>query len=193
MIVQSKDPGLSGQTTTALAGCARSPAIRLVSENDAPAAPPQTNEFAGSERRLIIRLEDYWLSLRRCAQGPFFEDFHPLRNPVPWQNCLIAHLDGENAEPAFDHVGASVVALLKPDRTNLPDREWLIDAVTLHLGKMNDALVTARPVKREGSFERPRGDVALYRSLLLPFVDLRRTPTYVLGAVTYRLQDSMAA
>src|SRR5260370_23861389 len=136
MIARPNDRDLSPHTNTTLEACARARAIRLVSDNDAPSTKLSTSEFAGSEHRLIIRLEDYWLSLRRCAQGPFFEDFRPLRNPVPWQNCFIAYLHGEDAEPVFDHVGASIIVLLKPDRTNLPDREWLIDAVTLRFGTM---------------------------------------------------------
>jgi hypothetical protein len=195
MIAQSNDRDLSRLTGTTLKARvqARARAIRLVSENESSSTKPPTNEFAGSERRLIIRLEDYWLSLRRCVQGTFFEDFRPLRNPVPWQSCFIAYLHGEDAEPVFDHVGASIIVLLRPDRTNLPDREWLIDAVTLRFGKMTEALMTCRPVKREGCFDGPNGIVVLYRSLLLPFVDSKRAPKYVMGAMTYRLQASRAA
>jgi hypothetical protein len=37
-------------------------------------------------------------------------------------------------------------------------------------------------------FDR-RDDSLVYRSLLLPFVDLQQRPVYVLGAVTYARQD----
>jgi len=166
--------------------------VKLVSENHAPLAALQSNEFAGSERRRIIRLEDYWLSLRRCAQGPFFEDFRPSRNPVPWGNCFIACFSGLGSEPTFDHVGRSIIVLFKPDRTNLPDREWLMDTIALRFGEMSDALMAFRPVRRDDSFDRSDGIVALYRSILLPFVDSKRKPTYVIGAVTCLLRGSSA-
>jgi len=167
--------------------------VKLVSENHAPLAALQSNEFAGSDRRRIIRLEDYWLSLRRCAQGPLIDDFQPARNPVPWRNCFIAYISGRGAEPIFDHVGDSIIVLFKPDRTNLPDWEWLVDIVAVRFGDMGEMLESFRPMKREGSFERPNGIVALYRSVLLPFVDDKREPRYVLGAVTYLLREAPAA
>ena len=148
--------------------------------------------YVGAERRLSIRLEGYWRSLRRCARGPFFQDFWPSRNPIPWTNCFLAYVSGPGVEPVFDHIGGSIIAVFKPDRTNLPDREWLSDTTASHFGGLADALTTATPVRRDGRFERRDGIVALYRSVLLPFVDLKREPTYVLGAVTYRLQAPSA-
>jgi len=152
-----------------------------------------TSAYAGAERRLSIRLEGYWRSLRRCARGPFFEDFWPSRSPVPWTNCFLAYVRDRDAEPIFDHVGSSIIALFKPDRTNLPDEEWLRDAIASHLGSLTDALAAAMPIRNQGRLERQHDIAALYRSVLLPFVDLMRQPAYVLGAVTYRLQDPSAA
>jgi hypothetical protein len=149
--------------------------------------------YADRERRLMIRLEDYWLSLRRCERGPFLEDFRIARNPVPWTNCFVAYASGRGAEPIFDHIGGSIIDLFKPERSNLPDREWLMDAIAARFGDMSDALTTVGPVRRDGRFDRPNGSAALYRSVLLPFVDVNREPTYVIGALTYRLEDSLAA
>ena len=170
-------------------------AVGFVAQDKASLASLQTNAFAGAERRLTIRLEDYWLSLRRYPQGkgPFIDDFQPDRNPVPWRNCFIAYISGRGAEPIFDYVGASIILLFKPDRTNLPDWEWLVDIVAVRFGDMGEMLESFRPTKREGSFERSNGIVALYRSILLPFVDDKREPRYVLGAVSYLLGDAVAA
>jgi len=156
----------------------------------ASAVPLSTSECASTDRRRTIRLENYWLSLRHCDQGRFLMDFQPTRNPVSWHNCFLAYFHRFDAEPVFDHIGASIIVLFKPDRTNIPDQEWLIDAIALHCGNMSAALTSATPVRREGQLNRPNGIVAFYRSLLLPFIDAKQSPAYVMGAVTYCLRDS---
>jgi len=187
MIVQSSRHSLSsGISTKATASQERS-AIKLIVENDAPSATSSYKLFADSERRLLIRLENYWRSLRQSEYGPFFEDFWPSRNPVPWKNCFIAYAHQPGAEFAFDHIGGSITALFKPDRTNLPDEEWLLDTIRSRFGEFSNVLKTARPARGEGRFYRSEGIVVLYRSMLLPFVDAKRVPAYVIGAMTYRL------
>jgi hypothetical protein len=188
MIVQSNGNGVYSDINMPTKACQERNDIKLISENNAPSAGLSQKEFAGSERRLLVRLEDYWMSLRQSPFGPFFEDFRPSRNPVPWKNCFIAYVGGQHVELTFDHVGGSIIALFKPDRTNLPDREWLLDTIASRFGDICNVLKTARPEKREGQFCRPEGIVTPYRSVLLPFVDGRRTPAYVIGAMTYRLQ-----
>ena len=190
MIAQFHSPYRRGDG--ALEPRPRTSAVTLVFDNNTPSTL-HVAKFADSERRLTIRLEDYWLSLRWCAQGAFFEDFRPTRNPVPWENCFLACFDELEADPIFDHVGASIIVLLKPDRTNLPDTEWLKDTIASRFGNMRDALVTAKSIRQEGRLDRPGGIVALYRSLLLPFVDGKRVPRYVIGAVTYCLRSEVAS
>jgi hypothetical protein len=187
MIVQVSRHSFASEISTTKKASQERANVKLIFENDAPSATLPQKEFAGSERRLLIRLEDYWQSLRQSSCGPFFEDFQPSRNPVPWENCFIAYVSGQGAELAFDHIGASIIALFKPDRTNLPDREWLLDTITSWFGEIGNVLETARPARGEGRFYRPKGLVALYRSVLLPFVDAKREPAYVIGATTYRL------
>jgi hypothetical protein len=189
MILQSSGQSLcSGISTTQKLFQERS-AVKLIVENDAPSATLSEKQFADSERRLLIRLENYWRSLRQSARGPFFEDFWPSRNPVPWKNCFIAYVGGAGAELAFDHIGGSVAALFKPDRTNLPDIEWLLDTITSRFGEIGNVFKTAQPARGEGRFCRPEGTVVLYRSMLLPFVDAKREPAYMVGAITYRLDQ----
>jgi hypothetical protein len=192
MNVQSSGHSLPSDIGTTQKACQARSGIKLIFENDAPSVALSQKEFAGSERRLLIRLEDYWLSLRQSSRGPFLEDFRPWRNPVPWRNCFIAYVSEHGAELTFDHVGGSIIALFKPDRTNLPDREWLLDTIVSRFGEISNVLETARPARREGRICRPEGIAALYRSVLLPFVDGKRTPAYVIGAMTYRL-DTLAA
>jgi len=179
MIAQSSRQSLSSSANPTTGSFQDRGPITLIVEND-------------SERRLLLRLENYWRSLRQSACGPFFEDFWPARNPVPWTDCFIACVGGPGADPAFDHIGGSITALFKPDGTNLPDREWLSETIPSRFGEMSNVLKTSRPARGEGRFCRPDGVVVLYRSILLPFVDAKREPAYMIGAVTYRV-DPMPA
>jgi len=153
----------------------------------APDTVPSPAPAFGLERRLTVRLENYWRALRWSERGPFFQDFHPERNPVPWSNTFLAHLSGVPGEIRFEHVGEAIVALFKPRGTNLPHQEWLLQAIARHCGDMGGTLGHAAPTRREGSFTRHDGAEVKYRSLLLPFVDANREPRYRVGAVTYRL------
>lgn len=192
MIVQSSRQSLSSGISKTQKPSQDCSAIKLTVENDAPARLSQ-KQFDDPERRLLIRLENYWRSLRRSACGPFFEDFWPSRSPVPLTNCFIAYVGGPGAQLAFDHIGGSIIALFELDRTNLPDREWLLDAIPSRFGDISNVLKTVSPARGEGRFNRPGGIVVLYRSILLPFVDAKREPAYMIGAMTYRLDPMPAA
>ena len=161
----------------------------LIPHDGDPTVAPLEGRFEGVERRLTVRLENYWLSLRWSPRGPFFQDFHPARNPVPWTNVFIAHVPTSPKEISFDHVGTAIISLFKPDRTNLRSEDWLPDTIASRFGNMRVALDLARLSRREDRFDRTNGDTVLYRSLLLPFVDCDRVPTYVVGAVTYRVEQ----
>lgn len=148
--------------------------------------------FDGPEQRATIRLENYWLSLRRSSRGPFFSDFRPARNPVPWKNCLLACGAGRDAEITFDHLGAAIVALFETDGSGPPETARLAAAIASRFGDTLAVLENGRPARRDGSVPRPDGTLIPYRSVLLPFVGADQRPLCVLGAVTYRLQPIAA-
>ncbi len=156
----------------------------------APVAPAasalaERRSYDGLERRATQRLEHYWLSLRWAERGPFFQDFQPGRNPVPWENCLLATI-AENGALAFDHVGRTIIALF--GRGPSVAAPTLAEIAAERFGDFREALSSGRPLHREDEVVRADGTGVLYRSVLLPFVDLRRRPTYVLAAVSYRLE-----
>jgi len=161
-------------------------ARRRGSETTQPASADAANPAL--ERRRTVRLENYWLSLRWSAQGPYFQDFRPERSPIPWSQLFLAHCGGTSEQIEFEHVGSDVVAVFQPTGTNLPEREWLLDAIRTHCGDIDATLRNASPARGEGSFTRPDGVTVHYRSLLLPFVDSERKPRYLLGALTYRTE-----
>jgi len=144
------------------------------------------------ERRRTIRLVNYWLSLRWSGRGPFFRDFQPELNRVPWADSFLAYLGGKPEEISFEYVGDGIAPIFRPKGTNLPERDWLLEAIATRCGDIKGTLDCGRPAHRDGSFVLSDGSLVQYRSVLLPFVDEEHAPRYLLGAVTYRLQRPQA-
>src|SRR5690242_10678077 len=119
------------------------------------------------------------MSLRHSENGPFFADFRPERNPIAWPRCcLLCRSPGGTF--AFEHFGEDYGRFfgLRQEDARPAD-----DACTLFarlFGTPSEAL-GGRPIEMEGRCQ-PDGVEVLYRSVLLPFVDLRQRPSYVLGA-----------
>jgi hypothetical protein len=107
---------------------------------------------------------------------------------VPWENCFLASLSPSDGT-TFDHIGPTLLAILRRDGSNLPESEQFAEAVALHFGDLARPLRDSRPVRGEGSIASKEGTV-LYRSVLLPFVDAAQRPSYVLGAMTYRIDPA---
>jgi hypothetical protein len=134
------------------------------------------------DRRATVRLRNCWLALRWSPNGPYWQDFQPSRNPVPWPDCFVARRT--DAGFALDHLGEAIRwAFLDgcDAEAGLAPRP-----IAALFGDPDVPLATGKPLATERVLERRDGDMLVFRSLLLPFVDLRQRPVYVLGAVTWR-------
>ena len=135
------------------------------------------------DRRVTLRLLNYWVSLRRSAGGPFFADFKWFRNPVPWPDCRLVFV-GADGGVVVEHSGEALRQIF--DLVDAPSPEEV--DIGKHAGLFGDiraTLADGRPAIREGAYARSDGSV-LYRSILLPFVDVAGRPAYILHAVSYK-------
>jgi hypothetical protein len=121
----------------------------------------------------------YWVSLRHSENGPFFADFRPERNPIPWPRCCLVCRSPEGAF-SFEHFGAEYRRVFGLRQEDACPADGAETPFALLFGTLADAL-NGRPVERDGRCRSGNVDV-LYRSVLLPFVDLRGAPAYALGA-----------
>jgi hypothetical protein len=122
------------------------------------------------------------MSLRHSENGPFLADFRPERNPIPWPRCCLASRLADGAL-SVDHFGGEYESVFGLDDADT--RRWTdpSDRFACLFGSLAEALNGRRPVEKDGFCEHGHRKV-LYRSVLLPFVDLRGLPAYVLGAFT---------
>jgi hypothetical protein len=134
------------------------------------------------DRRATVRLRNYWLAVRWSPNGPFWQDFQPSRNPVPWPDCFVARSTGGGF--ALDHLGEAIRWAFLDGADAEPG--LMPPRFAACFGDPGVPLATGRPLATERMLPRRDGDALLYRSLLLPFVDLQQRPVYVLGAVTWR-------
>ncbi len=147
---------------------------------------PARGDQDQQERRATVRLVHYWSSLRRNHALPAFVDFDPHRNPVPWDNCLLASCRLPR-EVIYEHVGAELAAIDEgaPDAAGSPPEALpFVQAVT----RLLPVVLRTAEVQHVGDgYRRPAGGLVQFRAALLPFRGTREEWTYILGAVTFRI------
>jgi hypothetical protein len=151
------------------------------------AAPVAVQE--GTERRATVRLLRYWLSLRRTGIAPLFRDFDPRRNPVPWENCFLICVDPADRAVTFEHIGRGLRIGVPPIGVVAATAPELPSFLAELIAERDYVLATGTPAERDGRHILRDGREFLFRSILLPFLDLHQHPCYALGAVTYRIGD----
>lgn len=141
------------------------------------------------ERRATVRLVHYWQSLRRNSDVPAFVDFDPHRNPVPWDNCLLASCRQPH-DVIFEHVGAGLVAVDPPasgrSAAAAPEDMPFVRRVARFIPVVQR---TNEVQHLSDDYRRADSGIVLYRAVLLPFRGRRPEWSYILGAVTYRIGD----
>jgi hypothetical protein len=120
------------------------------------------------------------MSLRHSESGPFFADFRPERNPVPWTCCCLAAKSGDGAL-SFEHFGTAYGTVFGLEEADARLADDPASRFAHLFGSFTEALKGGRPLRKEGPCADGRR-AFLYRSVLLPFVDPRGSPAYVLGA-----------
>lgn len=137
-----------------------------------------------SERRLVLRLLDYWRRVCQDRNWPAPDDFYPAAIPDLWDYCFLIDLTGE---PTFTYVGEyhhgmygidfEGAVLSKADQNTLLSRSASYVA---------DVVKRTVPVTYGGQFIDRRGYNVLYRSIMLPLSTDNRTIDVVLGGANCR-------
>ena len=127
----------------------------------------------GPERRATVRLQRYWESMRRLDGVPWFSDFKPARNPVPWSRCILVTL-ADAGTPVVEHLGSLFREALVSE---------LADLVLDEACRLQD---TAAPTFDEGEMPLDGRRSVRFRSLWLPFRNSMDEVRFGLAAVTWQ-------
>lgn len=133
-----------------------------------------------SERRLVLRLLDYWRHVSEQRRWPSPGDFYPAVIPDLWKFCFLIDLKGDRA---FSYVGDYHREMYDTDFTGKAlgsiDQNTLISRAASYV---DDVIARAVPVTYGGQFIDSRGYGVLYRSILLPLSTDNQTICAILGA-----------
>jgi hypothetical protein len=146
---------------------------------------PLSIEGHPSERRLVLRLLDYWRRVSEQRRWPSPGDFYPAVIPDLWRYCFLIDLKGadDKGERVFSYVGDYHREMYDLDLTGVAlakvDENTLISRAASYI---DDVLAKAVPVTYGGQFVDRRGYGILYRSILLPLSTDNQTISAVLGA-----------
>jgi len=138
-----------------------------------------------SERRLVLRLLDYWRNVTDQRRWPSPGDFYPAVIPDLWQFCFLVDLTGAAGGEGrtFSYIGDFHREMYDMDLTGVPlakaDPNILLSRAASYI---DDVVARAVPVTYGGQFTDRRGYDVLYRSILLPLSNDNETISAVLGA-----------
>lgn len=138
-----------------------------------------------SERRLVLRLLDYWRRVCDDRTWPAPEDFYPAAIPDLWDYCFLVDLSptASGGAPIFSYVGDYHRKMYGVDLIGVPlpkaDPDTLVSRAAAYV---NDVVARGVPVTFGGQFVDSRGYGVLYRSIMLPLSLDNQTISVVLGA-----------
>lgn len=138
------------------------------------------------ERRLVLRLLDYWRQMAGDGDWPQPESVDPTAIPDMWTFCFM--IDQPNGAARLSYVGDYHKEMYGADPTGLTVAQ--VDKDTL-IGRsasfVQDVLAKGVPVTYGSQFVDKQGRGLLYRSILLPLSADGKTISVVLGGANCRI------
>lgn len=138
--------------------------------------------FASNERRLVLRVLDYWGFLRAARRFPPLAEVQPEDLADDWQHCVLVDTASNPECWTFRHIGSGFAI---PGSQNMSgvkwadwDRSTFLGLTTSYIGKVLERRV---PVSIGGEVDE--GEYTFrYRSILLPLSDDGQHVNAILGA-----------
>ncbi len=121
------------------------------------------------ERRLVVRLLQYWRGLGDVDRMPSESDIDPEAISDMWPNCVILDVAGKETDPEFTYIGPELAARAGADlsgrRLSSAPPGTLLAKGLSYFGQV---LAKKVPITFGGEFTDARGVKILYRSIILP-------------------------
>lgn len=144
-----------------------------------------------AERRLNIRLLDYWQILRGERLYPAIQDFNFDAVEGLKSCCFLLEFSDGDIDPVFRYIGDALTEdcgqnMLQKPVSEVP-RHTLLTQVTDHYLQV---LAHKAPIAFEAEYIDAAGDDVLYRSILLPLSSDGETIDCVVGAINRKEKSS---
>ncbi len=138
--------------------------------------------FVSKERRLVLRVLDYWEYLRGKRRYPALSEVDPEDVADDWKHCVVIDTASSPESWTFRHIGSGFdipgAETMNGVKWSSWDRSTFLGLTTSYIGKVLDRRV---PISIGGEIDE--GDqVYRYRSILVPLSDDGHHVNGVLGA-----------
>ncbi len=146
-----------------------------------------TEETNPTERRLVVRLLNYWRSLSDGERLPAQSSVDPQAIPDMWPYCAVLDVSGKETDPEFLYVGTALSQAagieLAGRKVSQTPNDTLVSNGFSYFGQV---LAKKVPITFGGEFVNPRGLKVLYRSIIMPLADDGEHINRLLGAANCR-------
>lgn len=154
-------------------------------EDDAAIEPPPA--IGGNERRMHVRAYNYWVSLLAGRQFPAIAELQPDRLDDFGRNSVLLDFGADSANPHIAWLGTALReegGMADDVRTigDVPERS-LLSRLTEHYLQI---MANRAPIGFEAEFVNARGNLALYRGILLPFSSGRGRIDFIYGVINWK-------
>lgn len=147
----------------------------------------ETKPQGGRERRMVLRLLEFWRSAKGEASFPAAAQLDESAMPDLYPFCLVLDLRASATDPVVVAAGRTISSYADGALKGLPisclEPNTLPYQAVTYLG---DVLRKGAPISRGGSFTDKRGVIILYRSIAVPLAEDGETVTGLIAAANCR-------
>jgi hypothetical protein len=161
------------------------PAYTLFEDEDAAIEPPPF--ISRDERRMQVRALNFWTSQLHDKNFPSIEELDPSAIEDFRDYSVLLDFTSGIENPSIDYLGDKLRAEcgLSADVTYLDEvpRNSLLSRITDHYLQI---IANHAPIGFEAEFVNDRGNVLMYRSILLPYSTDDDTIDFIYGVINWK-------
>lgn len=155
-------------------------------ETNVERTQPAPERRPGKERRLVLRLLDYWRGITGDRSYPSLSDIRSDDIADMWPYCFVLDVSEDEQNPILRYVGKELIACYGAPCENLHVSELrkssLLERASCYV---KEVLRKGVPISYGDSFKSVEGESVLCRSILLPLSDDGEAISLVLGGTNY--------
>ena len=161
------------------------PAYALFEDEDAAIEPPPI--ISGDDRRMQVRALNFWTSQLHDKNFPSIEELEPSAIEDFRDYSVLLDFTSGIENPSIDYLGDELRAEcgLSADVTYLDEvpRHSLLSRITEHYLQI---IANHAPIGFEAEFVNDRGNVLMYRGILLPYSTDDDTIDFIYGVINWK-------
>jgi hypothetical protein len=164
---------------------AEMPAYTLYEDEDAAIEPPPF--ISGDERRMQVRVYNFWTSQLHDKNFPSIEELNPSAIEDFRDYSVLLNFTSGIENPSIDYLGDKLRAEcgLSANITYQDEvpRRSLLSRITDHYLQI---IANRAPIGFEAEFVNNRGNVLIYRGILLPYSTDDDTIDFIYGVINWK-------